>query len=227
MPTLLTVLACLLLNAPHPGGAPGLGFDSSRRSAQLPPAAVAPAKGRFLVASRGLLDPNFSETVVLLLDYGAGGAMGVVINRPTEVRLATALPDVKELRDRSDRIFLGGPVAVNAMLALIRSSRPPAGAQLVFGDVYASGSLKVLRQAVAKSGKRPRLRAYAGYAGWGPGQLDRELARGDWHVTTADAVTIFESEPARAWPQLIERLSGQWAGSSQPGRVTMGARSRR
>lgn len=175
-----------------------------------PPSTSQPAKGRFLIASRNLSDPNFGETVVVLLSAGARGAMGVVINRPTGVRLASALPDVAELRDRPDRVFVGGPVAGNVMVLLIRARTQPAKSELIFGDVYATGNLTALREALARKGKTDRLHAYVGYAGWGPGQLEREIARGDWYVGPAEATTIFDLPPADVWPRLIERFSGAW-----------------
>jgi putative transcriptional regulator len=170
-----------------------------------------PAKGRFLIASRTLGDPNFSETVLLLLAYDATGAVGVIINQPTTIRLRSLLPDVKELRDRSERVFRGGPVAGHLLLVLVRVPTRPASSQHIFGDVYVSGSRAVLRKALGKAGKTNRLRAYAGHAGWGPGQLDREIARGDWYVAPGDAKMIFDASPAAIWPKLIERFSGEWA----------------
>jgi putative transcriptional regulator len=174
------------------------------------PPTLRPAKGRFLIASRDLSDPNFSESVILLLAYDAHGAMGVVVNRPTEVRLASALPDIQELRDRSDHVYLGGPVATNMMLILIRSPAHVKPSELIFADVYATGSVSVLRKALGKGGKTNRLRAYAGHAGWAPGQLDHEIARGDWHLTAADAATVFDTPHAEIWPKLIEHVSGRW-----------------
>ena len=171
---------------------------------------LGPAKGRLLVASRNLLDPNFAETVVLLLAHEAGGTMGVVINRPTDVRLASALPKIDELRGRTDRVYLGGPVSGTMLLILVRAARRPRSSELIFGDVYASGRLSALREALGKPGSTNRLRAYAGHAGWGAGQLKREIARGDWYVATADAQMVFESKPSEIWPTLIERSSGQW-----------------
>lgn len=168
-----------------------------------------PAAGRFLIASRRLGDPNFSQTVVLLIDYGAHGAMGVVINRPTPVTLASALPDVKELHNHNDRVFLGGPVGQSLMLLLVRSQKPPAKARRIFGDVYASGSLTVLRKTMSKKSKN-HLRAFIGYAGWGPGQLKREINRGDWYVAPADAKTIFDTPPADIWRRSVVRFSGEW-----------------
>ena len=178
---------------------------------KTPPSSTArAAKGQLLVASRSLGDPNFSETVILLLTYEAHGAMGVVINRPTEVRLASVVTDVPVLRKRSDRIFVGGPVGGNLMVFLLRAAHRPEPSERIFADVYATGSVKALGQALSKSGKSSGLRAYAGYAGWGPGQLDMEIARGDWYVTGAEAATVFDMPAADIWPKLIERSSGQW-----------------
>ena len=182
---------------------------AARRSQAPPP--TQPAKGRFLVARRSVNDPRFAETVILLVAYSDQGAMGLIINRPTDVRLASALPKMKELRDRPDRLFVGGPVSPSAMLLLIRSATAPEGAQPVFGDVYVSGKLETLRKALGKSGKTHRLRAYAGYAGWGPGQLDREIARGDWAIGPADAGTIFDMPSGDMWPKLLDRFSVEWA----------------
>ncbi len=170
-----------------------------------------PAKGRFLVARRSVADPRFAETVILLLAYSKEGAMGVIINRPTEVRLATALPHIKELHDRSDNVFVGGPVRPEAVLLLLRSRAKPERGDLIFGDVYVSGSLQALRKSLGEAGKNARLRAYAGYAGWGPEQLDHEIGRGDWAVGPADVASIFETPPDQVWPKLIDRLSVEWA----------------
>ncbi len=175
------------------------------------------AKGKLLVASRSLGDPNFSETVILLLAYEAQGAMGIIINRPTDVPLASVVTEVPVLRKRTERVFVGGPVGGNLMVFLLRSARRPQPSEAIFGDVYATGSLKALDQALSKSAKSTKLRAYAGYAGWGPGQLDMEIARGDWYVTAAEAATIFDTPPADIWPKLIERSSGQWTRAHEGG----------
>lgn len=214
-------LLCILLSAPYtravPPSSPPAAVRALAAKRRAPASPTAPAQGRLLIASRTLSDSNFAETVILLLSYDNGrGAMGIVVNRPTDVPLATALPDVKELRDRSERLFLGGPVSAHLMLLLIRSHSHPKAAQTVFADVYASGSIAVLRHALASATKTDRWRAYAGYAGWGPGQLENEIARGDWHVAPADATTLFDTPPAEMWPKLIARFSGEWTRRAAP-----------
>jgi putative transcriptional regulator len=166
------------------------------------------ARGKFLVANKSLQDPTFVETVVLLVDYDDNGALGVVVNRPTDVPLTAALPEVDELRKRKDLIFLGGPVARDRMVLLLRAAAAPPQSVQVFDQVYATGSLSALRSSI---GHGESVRAYAGYAGWGPGQLDAEVARGDWLIGPADSKAIFDDPPKGIWPRFVERFSGDWA----------------
>jgi putative transcriptional regulator len=168
------------------------------------------AKGKFLVASRQLQDPNFRETVVLLIEYGLDGAMGLVINRPSAVKLATVFPDIEELKQRKDTIYVGGPVAVNQMLLLIRSSKMPEDATAVVPHVYISSSWKVLERLIKKTTKDEGFRLFAGYAGWAPSQLDFERTRGDWYVVKADAESIFSQNPSELWQELIRRVTVKW-----------------
>lgn len=167
------------------------------------------AKGQFLVASRDLNDPNFSETVVLLIDYDWHGARGVVINRPTKVTLSEVFSNLKGMQQRTDTIYIGGPVDRTHMSLLIQSSRPLDEARHVFADVHVSSSQTMLKQVAEGEGET--FRVYAGYAGWAPGQLDHEVARGDWRVLPADAGTIFQKTPDKMWPELIRQGSLQWA----------------
>ncbi len=168
------------------------------------------AKGKLLVASRRLSDPNFSETVVLLIEYGPDGAMGLVINRPSAVKLSTVFPDVKELKQRNDTIYVGGPVGVNQMLMLIRTTQTPEQSRSVIDDVYISSSWKVLEHLMKKATGEQRFRLFAGYAGWAPSQLDFERTRGDWHVLKADAETVFTLDPKALWQELIRRATVKW-----------------
>jgi putative transcriptional regulator len=172
-------------------------------------------KGKFLVASRDLLDPNFYETVVLLADYGPNGASGLVINRPSSATLAELLPDEEALRPRNDTIYIGGPVAQDRLILLIRSSEKPAESQPVFADVYVSGSAATLR-GLTGEGNGALFRAYMGYAGWGPGQLENEVERGDWWVVPAEADAIFKQPSRSLWEKLVERSAGEWASLDRP-----------
>lgn len=170
----------------------------------------APAKGVFLVASDSLSDPNFSQTVVLLLEYDKSGAIGLVINRPTEVSLASLLPEVEGLKDRKELVFLGGPVGGGQLFLLVRSTNRPHQSEEIVDGVYASASLQTLREIIAEESAVSVFQAYAGYAGWGPGQLDAELLRGDWLVTPADSETLFDKAPDVIWPELIRQNKGLW-----------------
>lgn len=193
----------------------GANAGMSSRTAVAPGEQSSPhgrlARGRFLVANRSLRDPSFVETVVLLVDYDDNGALGVVVNRPTEVPLTTALPEVEELRKRKDLVFLGGPVARDRMVLLLRATAEPPQSVQVFDKVYATGSLSALRHTI---GHGESVRAYAGYAGWGPGQLDAEVGRGDWLIGPADSKAIFDDPPDDVWSRFVERFSGDWAGGA-------------
>lgn len=166
-----------------------------------------PAKGKFLVASRRLADPRFRETVVLLISYGDDGVTGLIINRPTEARLADMLPSVQGLKGRADVVYYGGPVEGHRMLLLVRSGERPEGSGPVFRDVYVSSSKNTLENMLIAHKTAKHLRVYAGYAGWMPRQLDGEVSRGDWLIVTADARLIFEKKPSEIWPELIRRGS--------------------
>lgn len=196
---------------------PGLaGAGNSSRLSVVPrPSTGHPrlARGKFLVANRSLLDPTFAEAVVLLVDYDDNGALGVVVNRPTEVPLVAALPEVKELRERGDRIYLGGPVSRDRMVLLVRTHAQPPQSVEVFEHVFATGSLTTLRRSL---GKKDAVRAYAGYAGWGPGQLEAEVDRGDWLIGPADSKAIFDDPAPDVWSRFLERFAGNWAALPAP-----------
>jgi len=173
-------------------------------------------RGKLLVASRDLRDPNFSETVILLIAYGPGGAMGVIVNRPSKMKLSTVLPSIKQLHRRHDTLYLGGPVAGDHVLLLVRAAKEPEDGVPVFEDVYASSSLTVLRQQAQGKAAEDRLHAYAGHTGWAPGQLEAEVGRGDWYIVTADVATVFSSHPNDVWEKLIQRVEGDWVSVPAP-----------
>jgi putative transcriptional regulator len=167
-----------------------------------------PGAGSFLVASRSLIDPNFDQTVILLLDYNEKGAMGLIINRPTEVRLAEMVSDLEGVEDRPETVWVGGPVAHWQMIVLIRSAATLADTEKVLEDVLFTGSREVLEDVLQNE---TEFRAYAGYAGWGAGQLDHEIDRGSWHVLPGDPEMVFDPTPHELWRELLSRGESQWA----------------
>ncbi len=169
-----------------------------------------PAKGKLLVASPDMQDPRFARAVILLVAYEAGGAMGVIVNQPTPVRLAKVLPELEAAEDRSDYVWRGGPVLPTSLLTLVRSPKEPADSETVFGDVRMLTSREAFERSLANRTPRERLRAYAGHAGWAPGQLDAEIARGDWTVMPATPEMVFSETPEETWPKLMERSEGEW-----------------
>jgi putative transcriptional regulator len=164
-----------------------------------------PGRGKLLIASRNMQDPRFRETVVLVVDYGMGGAAGLIINRPLDVRLSELIPDLPMIGKRKDKAFYGGPVEGNKLFLLIRSTKNIEESSKVLAGVHMSTSRTVLEHMISGKQGIP-FRVYVGYAGWGSGQLDAEITRGDWHVMKAEARMIFERDPAKLWPELI-RLS--------------------
>jgi putative transcriptional regulator len=168
------------------------------------------SQGKFLVASRKLRDPGFRKTVVLLIDYDRGGALGLVINKPTELKLSAVLPKIKGLQQRADTLYVGGPVEIGDVRLLVRTDRPTGDSLHIFADVYVTSSRRLLERIVKDRAGGERFRVYAGYAGWAPNQLEREVSRGDWHILDGDPETIFDKPAAKIWPDLIRRTSVLW-----------------
>jgi putative transcriptional regulator len=185
-------------------------------SPQLLPGAVRElAPGKLLVAARGLPDPNFSETVILLADYNEKGAMGLVINRPTQVRVATAFPHLGLPQDYLPTLYAGGPVEPNGVLALHRSRRSRGDARGVVAGVHLLSARESLESLLAARTGADRLRVYVGYAGWGPGQLERETLHGSWHVFSAEAAVVFDRDPDTLWPRQIRRTDTRMVDNSR------------
>ena len=175
-------------------------------SAQLFAQADKLAPGAFLVASRDLGDPNFSRAVVLLLHYDdENGAMGLIINRQTDVPLSRVFAELKEAKGRMDPIYVGGPVETGSVLALLKSASKPKDAEPVFGDVYVISSRALLEKTLATGVEASQFHAYLGYAGWGREQLEHEVKLGAWHVLPADAGSVFHADPDSVWDRLIRR----------------------
>lgn len=213
----LSGLAACLLGAAFCAGSVAHATDPTPAASGLAATAVpvvgnAPGVGKFLVASRELRDPNFRETVVLLVEHDRqDGAVGVVINRPTTVELFRLIPHVDGIERSEETIFRGGPVGPTTVLLLVRSLEAPEGAKRVFDDVYRSGDEDLLERLAIDRRPDESFRTYAGYAGWAPGQLEAEIAAGGWHVLPASTAAIFDEEPDAVWPRLIQAENAEWA----------------
>lgn len=161
-----------------------------------------------LVAGPDLVDPNFHQTVVLVTrSAGFAGPVGVILNRPMPLTLAGALPDIKGLADSGDKLFFGGPVARQALLYAFRSDKPPEDAVEVAPGIYLGSSGEHLRELLARPKPVEGLRVFAGHAGWAPGQLESEVARGFWKSARVDASSIFTEKPETLWPELNRRAA--------------------
>ena len=163
------------------------------------------AAGKLLVASRDLGDPNFAETVVLLVHYDEEGVIGLVLNRRTKVPINRALEEVKGAQDRTDPIYVGGPVGRSGILALLRSRTKVEGAEHVFGDVYLLAKAGLLEKTMAAGTQPEAFHVYAGYAGWTPRQLEGEVELGAWYIFSGDPSVVFSTRPEMVWSRLIER----------------------
>jgi putative transcriptional regulator len=173
--------------------------------------AHAPAAGRLLVATPSLVDPNFDHTVVLLLDVDDGGALGVVLNRRSGMGVGEILPDWSDACSSPQVVFRGGPVAMDSALAVALLAEPaqePVGFRRSYGGVGVvdlDTPTEVLAPAVRA------VRVFAGYAGWGSGQLDAEIEEGAWVVVESLPEDVFGPAVDDLWTTVLRRQPGELA----------------
>jgi putative transcriptional regulator len=164
-------------------------------------------KGQLLVASPELVDPNFRRTVVLVGEHGDDGALGLVLNRTSGATVVEALPELTELVGVEGAIHVGGPVQPSAIVVLAEFEEPERAETLVLDDVG------FLPPEVDPDdlGELRRTRVFAGYAGWGPGQLDGELREGSWIVEPAAPDDVFTLDPDELWSDVLRRKGGPFS----------------
>jgi putative transcriptional regulator len=161
--------------------------------------------GIFLYASPAMQDPNFAESVVLLVEHSKGGSMGLIVNRPTRVPLRELLPGLDDSLTKEMRFYSGGPVQPEAILALVRTSWPSDSARRVLADVYITGALDDVRAALGVKDPGGTLKVFSGYSGWGKGQLEAEVRAGAWVMDRADARSVFTPD-ADLWQRVFSIL---------------------
>jgi putative transcriptional regulator len=164
---------------------------------------VSSLKGQLLLAGAGLHDPNFKRTVVLIAEHSDEGAMGLVLNRRADVSVADAAPELSMFVEPDDRVFVGGPVEPQAVLVLAEFEDPAESASLVLGDIGFMAADPATAPAIR------RARVFAGYAGWGPGQLEAELEEDSWIVEPARPEDVFTETDL--WGEILRRKGGQFA----------------
>jgi putative transcriptional regulator len=168
--------------------------------------------GQLLVASPALTDPNFHRAVVLVLDHDDDGALGVVLDRPSELAVGDVLPGWADVVDPPSTLFAGGPVSTGSALGVAvlapGTTAAPLGWRRVFGDtglLDLDTPMEVLADALAG------LRIFAGYSGWSPGQLEAEVDEAAWFVVPADPTDLTTATPERLWAQVLRRQGGRLA----------------
>lgn len=172
--------------------------------------AMAPAKGLFLVADERMVDPRFKARVILLIRHDADGSAGLVINRSSRLPLDAVLPKETRLDLQGRTLSYGGPVDPQTLLALVKVRTTPAvPAEKILANLYLTGGA-MLSQWPELDDELLDFRVFAGYAGWGPGQLDGEMQRGSWHLMPADEESVFAGQDEALWESL---QSGKAAGN--------------
>jgi putative transcriptional regulator len=168
--------------------------------------------GQLLVATPLLGDPNFARTVVLMLDHDGDGALGVVVNRPSELSVSSVLAPWTSLVCQPDVLFQGGPVATDAALGLAELpdgvDAEPLGWRRLYDRI---GLIDLDTPPELLTGGVKTIRVFAGYAGWSPGQLELEVKEGGWYVVDAAPDDPFTPDPGGLWRRVLRRQPGELA----------------
>jgi putative transcriptional regulator len=164
-------------------------------------------QGQLLIAAPSLLDPNFRRSVVLIAQHTEEGAMGLVLNRPSETTVFDAVPPLTSLAGNDAIVWSGGPVEPGGVIVLAEFDDPFASAELIFGDVgFMSAESDPDEVALATR----RARVFAGYAGWSAGQLELEMAEESWFTENAIEDDVFSLD-GDLWSVVLQRKGGPYA----------------
>jgi putative transcriptional regulator len=202
---LIVCLATLMLLLVPPG------VTQPLRTASAPAFTVQswetePAAGMFLVAQRGLDDPFFGRTVILLLSHSIAGSEGLIVNQRSKLRLSDVLADIDTAQADNYPLFFGGPLGIHQVFMLLHKAPSLPRVRRIAGDIYFSDSRQTLEDMLASKMPASELQFYHGYASWTTGQLAVELARGSWHLVKADADAVFGAANEDLWERMINKL---------------------
>jgi putative transcriptional regulator len=166
-------------------------------------------RGKLLIASPKILDPNFRRVVVYMAEHTDEGAMGLVLNRPAETTVAEAVPDLQWLAGGDDdAVWVGGPVAPASVIVLAEFDDPSSAAMLVDDDLGFVPADVEDRDDFTAAVRRTRI--FAGHAGWGPGQLEAELEEDSWIIEPAQRGDVFTADPEALWSQVLRRKGSEY-----------------
>ena len=166
-------------------------------------------RGSLLIASPAVQDPRFRKTVVLVAEHTDDGAMGVVLNRPAESTVGSAVPELEPVAGSDEHVHIGGPVSETAVTVLAEFDDPSAAAILIDGDLGFVGSQAGDPVEVAEAVRRTRV--FAGHAGWSAGQLEEEMEEESWIIEPASRDDVFTEDPQHLWEKILRRKGGDYA----------------
>jgi putative transcriptional regulator len=167
------------------------------------------ALGKVLVTPRDAKDPAFAKSVILLVRYGDSGVVGLMLNRRSTLPISRVLHDVPGSQAHSDPVFVGGPVELDTVLALVRARTVPDGATNVFGNIQLVASRAALEKALSGPAAESAFRIYLGYCGWTQPQLENEVRLGAWYIFNRNEGLAFDPSPATLWDTLIGKAEEQ------------------
>jgi putative transcriptional regulator len=165
-------------------------------------------QGQLLVASPTLTDPNFARAVVAIANHDEDGALGIILNRPSDTEVSDAVPELEDVVDSDDVVFVGGPVQPASIVVLAEFEDPAEAAFLVVEGIGLVSERTGLERLDTVTARR---RVFAGYAGWGPGQIEAELETEDWIVEPALPQDVFAEDPIGLWGRVLDRKGGQFS----------------
>jgi len=163
------------------------------------------AQGSILIMQREAPDPLFALSVIVLARHEPAGTVGLMVHYRSSIPVERALKGVSGADKHTDSMFVGGPVELESVMGLVRSESRPAGSNLVAGKLYLAASKESIEGALAVGRKPSDVRLFLGYAGWGPGQLAREVRAGGWWIFPYDESLVFDDHPETLWSRLIKR----------------------
>lgn len=207
----LFLLICLLNLAFTFGGAAAQTYTNGQELFESMKHRPRLSKGAILIAGKNLRDPNFSRTVVLITEYNNIGSTGLVINRPMNMAAKKVFPPINQVTPEAGKLYIGGPIGINNLQIVVESGTHFKRSNSLTEDIYLINNPRGFDDLSQNIESGMKIKIFAGYAGWGVGQLESEIIRGDWFIWHADSKIVFSKTPESVWNELIELVTVQWA----------------